>query len=240
MKWKWLIPILGICILSGFQPAFCEEPVQKPETASVNASSSLEEIITGIENRYSGDGFTARFTQQSTIKAMDITDTAEGKLFVKRPGMMRWEYETPEEQVIITDGELLWIYRPVDNQVMIGEAPNYFGEGKGASFLSDIRKIRDNFDISIDQEKKPEKNQDKEDYKYVILKLIPHEKKLDLASIYLAVSKDDYQVDQVTTYNAYEDETVIRMFDYQFDQNIDDSVFTFEAPEGADVIQIEE
>ena len=232
MKPNRFIPFLWIGILLTFQNAFCQEPPRESETAMSGSTPALEEIITGIENRYSGDGFTARFTQQSTIKAMDITDTAEGKLLVKRPGMMRWEYEMPEEQIIITDGELLWIYRPVDDQVMIGEAPDYFGEGKGASFLSDIRKIRNNFDISIDKEKK--------DPEYFILKLIPHQKKLDLAFIYLAVSKDDFQVDQVTTVNAYEDETIIRMYDYRFNSNIDDSVFTFEAPEGADVIQIEE
>lgn len=232
MTRTWHILFLFIICLLFSQPALGQEATKKSASAASDSPPPLEEIITGIENRYSGDGFTARFTQQSTIKAMDITDTAEGKLFVKRPGMMRWEYEMPEEQIIITDGELLWIYRPVDNQVMIGEAPNYFGEGKGASFLSDIRKIRNNFDISIDTEK--------QDPKYHILKLIPHEKKLDLASIYLGVSKADFQVDQVTTYNAYEDETIIRLYDYQFNQNIDDSVFTFEAPEGADVIQIEE
>ena len=232
MKWTWCIPFLLITLLLFSQAVLCQEAPKKSDSSASDSAPSLEEIITGIENRYSGEGFTARFTQQSTIKAMDITDTAEGKLFVKRPGMMRWEYEMPEEQIIITDGELLWIYRPVDNQVMIGEAPDYFGEGKGASFLSDIRKIRNNFDISIDKEKEaPE---------YHILKLIPHEKKLDLASIYLGVSKQDFQVDQVTTYNAYEDETIIRLYDNQFNQNIDDSVFTFEAPEGADVIQIEE
>ncbi len=232
MKLNRFIPFLWISFLLIFQTAFCQEPPKESETVKSDSVPGLEEILTGVENRYSGDGFTARFTQQSTIKAMDITDTAEGNLLVKRPGMMRWEYEMPEEQIIITDGELLWIYRPVDNQVMIGEAPDYFGEGKGASFLSDIRKIRNNFDISIDTEKK--------DPEYLILKLIPHRKKLDLASIYMAVSKNDFQVDQVTTYNAYGDETMIRLYDYQFNQNIDDRVFTFEAPEGADVIQIEE
>ena len=32
---------------------------------------------------------------------MDITDTASGKAFFKRPGMMRWEYEEPDRQVIV-------------------------------------------------------------------------------------------------------------------------------------------
>ena len=77
---------------------------------------------------------------------------ASGKVYIKYPGMMRWEYEKPDRQIIITDADKLWIYRPEDNQVMTGKAPTFFRDGKGASFLSDIRLIRQKFDISLEQD----------------------------------------------------------------------------------------
>jgi outer membrane lipoprotein carrier protein len=76
---------------------------------------ALDEILNRVENRYAVAGFSARFEQVSTIPAMDITETASGRIFVKRPGMMRWEYEKPDLQTVITDGKTLWIYRPEDN-----------------------------------------------------------------------------------------------------------------------------
>jgi len=50
-----------------------------------------------------GSQFAADFLQESTIKSMEITDFASGRLYVRYPGMMRWEYEKPDRQVIITD-----------------------------------------------------------------------------------------------------------------------------------------
>ncbi len=107
--------------------------------ASHPLNLSLNEIMDGIENRYAATGFLANFSQESTIKAMDITDTASGNLFVKAPGMMRWEYEKPNRQLIITDGKRLWVYRQDDNQVMVGTSPYFFGNGKGGGFLSDMK-----------------------------------------------------------------------------------------------------
>ncbi len=200
-------------------------------TASDDTPATVDDIIADVEQQYSGSGFAARFEQQSTIKAMDITDTAEGKVFVKHPGMMRWEYQKPDSQIIITDGLDLWVFRPDDNQVMVGKAPSYFGKGKGASFLSNIGVIRDSFDVTLAEPDDPD---------HYRLKLTPKEKQLDLASIYLSIDRENSVVDTITTYNAYEDETLIQLKDYRFDQEIDDTVFSFEIPEDADIVQLQE
>ncbi len=192
---------------------------------------SVDDLLDRIEERYDGPGFTARFNQASTIQAMDITDTAEGKVFVKRPGMMKWEYENPEPQIIVTDGDLLWVYRPADNQVMTGSAPAYFGGGKGASFLSDFRVIRDQFEVSLAEEAEPGHHR---------LKLIPKEDRLDIAELFLSVGKDDPVIDRIVSYNSYGDKTAIALGHYQFNQKIDDSVFRFQIPEGADIVQLAE
>ncbi len=196
-----------------------------------NASLNLDKILSGIEKKYSGPGFTARFRQISVIKAMDITDTATGKVFVKRPGKMRWEYEKPEKQLIISDGEILWIFRPEDNQVMMGKAPSYFGGGKGASFLSDIKVIRDYFEVKA-------KKSDNENY--YCLELIPKHKTLDLVSVLIYVSKKNFEIEKIITYNAYDDESQIIMENYRFNQNIDDSVFNFQISDDMDVIHLDE
>ncbi len=209
-----------------------DRPALPPSVKEGELSGELaDEILSRVEKRYSGKGFIAYFKQLSTIKAMDITDTAEGKVFIKRPGMMRWEYEKPEKQIILTDGEELWIFKPADNQVMTGKAPSYFGDGKGGGILSDIRIVRDKFTVTAESHK---------DSDYYQLLLIPGEKKPDLTAVRLFITKENYDIERIITYNAYEDETLIEMEHLQFDQNIDDSVFSFQIPEGADVVQLEE
>src|SRR5210317_1062258 len=192
---------------------------------------TLEQILDRVEKNYAGQSFQAGFIQESTIKAMDIVDFASGKIFVRYPGMMRWEYEKPEEQIIITDGHQLWIHRPADNQVLTGSAPAFFSDGKGASFLSDIKLVREKFKISLDNST--------EDFFYE-LKLQPLEKKLDVVDIRLSVTKNTFTVIRIITYNSYGDENRIEFTNHQFDVKLDESLFSFKIPPGADVLQLDE
>ena len=87
--------------------------------ASADLAPDVEAILAGLQKRYNADGFSARFDQTSTLKAMEISDSAAGTIAVKPPGKMRWSYMAPERQIIISDGKSLWIHRPDDNQVMV-------------------------------------------------------------------------------------------------------------------------
>ncbi|MFH2218114.1 MAG: outer membrane lipoprotein carrier protein LolA [Pseudomonadota bacterium] len=223
--------IFYFLFFSIFSLAFSKSPCEEVKAFAGDSNPQLSAIIDGIEKRYAVPGFSARFFQTSTLKDMDITDTASGRLLIKRPGMMRWEYETPDRQTIISDGFQLWIYRPEDNQVMIGKAPDFFGDGKGASFLSDITRMRRNFTISL------EKN-DKDNNP--VLKLLPGKKALDLAAIYLTIARETFEVVRIVTYNSFGDETRIDLADIRFDPDLENALFSFAAPEGAEILQLEE
>ena len=208
--------------------------LQDLRAATESSNLTVDHILDRVEKKYADSKFSANFIQKSTIKAMDITDLASGKVYIKYPGMMRWEYEKPDRQIIVTDADRLWIYRPEDNQVMTGKAPTFFGDGKGASFLSDIRLIRQKFDISLEQGGQAENDL------FYHLKLIPREKSLDISEIRLMISKQTFNVLQVTTQNFYGDETRIDLINSAFGVVLEDSLFSFKIPEGVDVIQIDE
>ena len=199
--------------------------------AAAESDLTLEQILDRMEKHYTDKNFKAEFAQESTLKAMEITDFATGKMFVRYPGMMRWEYEKPEKQIIITDAKKLWIYRPADNQVMTGSAPAFFRDGKGASFLSDIKLVRQKFKISLEESK--------DDFFYE-LKLQPLEKTLDVTDIRLSVTKNTFTVIRIITYNSYGDENRIELLNHQFDVKLEDALFSFDIPPGADVVQIDE
>ena len=227
MKVKTIIILFWALVLLGSQV-----PLELRFTAfAAESDLTLEQILDRMEKHYTGNNFRAQFIQESTVKAMQITDFASGKIFVRYPGKMRWEYEKPEKQVIITDGFKLWIYRPADNQVMVGSAPAFFSDGKGASFLSDIALIRKKFNISL--------GQSKDDFFYE-LKLKPLEKTLDVTDIRLSVTKNTFTVIRVVTYNSYGDENRIELLNHRFKVNLEDSLFSFDAPPGTDVLQLDE
>jgi outer membrane lipoprotein carrier protein len=220
-----LIAILVLAFLGG-------APDLKAATGDSNFS--VDQILDRVEKRYTHSEFSAEFIQKSFLKAMDIIDQASGKVYIKYPGKMRWEYEKPERQIFITDGEKLWVYRPNDNQVQVGKAPAFFQGGKGASFLSDISLIREKFDISLKKGTRDENDP------FYYLKLIPREKTQDITEILLMVSKQAFDVVQIITVDLYGDENRIDLLNFVFGVNLSDSLFSFKIPQGADVLQLDE
>lgn len=206
-------------------------PVSAHSEETALPSMSVDEILERVEKIYTAARFSASFIQASTIKAMEITDSASGKLYVQYPGKMRWEYLKPESQIVVTDGAQLWRYIPEDNQVQLGQASTYFSEGKGAGFLSDIRLLRKDFDITLEDIRFGD---------YYNLKLVPLETNWDLAFVHLLVSRTTFHIAQVFIYNAYDDVTRIEIVDPQFNESFDDAFFTFKIPQGVDILRLDD
>jgi outer membrane lipoprotein carrier protein len=231
MRFKRILFLVFIFLFFGGQMTLASDLSSKTASAPDAPLVSLDDVIKKVEKHYSVSGFTADFSQTSSIKAMEITDSASGRAFFKRSGKMRWEYETPDRQIIITDGKTLWVFRPEDNQVMIGKAPSFFKGGKGFSFLSDMKVIKQKFDMVLEKESKEG---------FFVLKLLPREKAYDIAEIYLWISRNTFDVVRILTYNSYGDETRIVFNNIQLKQNLDDSLFSFEITKGIEVLNLDE
>lgn len=220
---------LAVCcllLLTAAEAGLCQSA-----RASGEQSNTLDkaQIIRKLEQKYNNADIKAAFSQESTLEAMNITDKATGRVWFKHPGMMRWEYETPDEHAIITDGKTLWIYRPADNQVVVGDALAYFGNGKGASFLSNIKLVKEEFVVEKPPSQKPG---------FYTLELTPREKTLDLKQILLHIDKESFLVKHVVTENAYEDKTRITFKNIVLSESIPPGKFQFAIPPGADVMQM--
>jgi outer membrane lipoprotein carrier protein len=104
------------------------------------------------------------------------------------------------------------------------------GAGKGASFLSDIREIRNSFDVSLEPDEDPTHHR---------LRLVPREAAYDIDAVYLFVSKAGFIVDRVVTHNDYGDITRISLTDYTFDDPLPEEIFDLEVPPGTDMIEMD-
>ncbi len=191
------------------------------------------DIINRVQQRYAAGDFEADFFQESHLKAMEMVDTAKGHLYFGRPGTMRWHYQAPDEYFIISDGETVWIYRPEDNQVMVGRAADYFGDAKGADYLSRPGHLTRDFVLSL----APEELQEEELY---VLRLVPKKEMPGLTELYLFISKEDFDIAKAVTLNSFGDRTVLRFDNYQFSRGLNPSLFSFKIPNGADVLRLEE
>jgi outer membrane lipoprotein carrier protein len=57
----------------------------------------------------------ARYTERYTGMGMDRSEG--GTLTLKKPGLMRWSYDSPSGKLFVLDGKYAWFYTPGDAQV---------------------------------------------------------------------------------------------------------------------------
>ena len=62
--------------------------------------------------------FSGRFEQEDSRRDGRV-DRARGSLAYRRPGRMRWEYDPPQEQLLVTDGSTMWLYDPLLDNVTV-------------------------------------------------------------------------------------------------------------------------
>ena len=95
---------------------------QLPKKANASQASTMksraDEILAGIQSFYGQTAdLKSDFIQTYTYKVYNRTQISKGRVFFKKPGMMRWDYAEPTPKVFVADGETLWVYEPNENQV---------------------------------------------------------------------------------------------------------------------------
>src|SRR5437879_12329957 len=109
---------------------------------SAGPAATLDDVVRDLEGTYSRMiDLRAEFTQTAFNKSLNQTIPAQGTVYLKKGGKLRWEYQEPTPQEIISDGKKLWVYTPALNQVNVGDAPEALA-GPAGSFLAGLGRLR--------------------------------------------------------------------------------------------------
>jgi len=84
---------------------------------TVISSSDIKVLVARMEARYrSARTLQATFLERYTENGRVVRVEA-GIAYFRRPGKMRWEYESPEKNLFLVDGKSAWFYVPADHTV---------------------------------------------------------------------------------------------------------------------------
>ncbi len=122
-----LSAIVAVCLIF-IHPGLAEtakKTVLKAKPAvtekSETAKREQEKILSRIREKYSrAKAYAGTFTQKTTYADSNETTFGSGRIWIQGPDKMRWEYQLPEKQLLVSDGKTLWYYTPDLNQVMTG------------------------------------------------------------------------------------------------------------------------
>ncbi len=85
--------------------------------ARANVSPEAAPAARALEERYhDAKTLEAIFLERYSDSQQGL-QAESGKVYFSRPGRMRWEYESPEQKLFISDGKTVWFYIPSDHTV---------------------------------------------------------------------------------------------------------------------------
>lgn len=61
----------------------------------------------------------AQFVQRVLSSEGKLLNESSGEMIVSRPGKFHWQVKTPEEELIVSDGQTIWYYSPFIEQVSL-------------------------------------------------------------------------------------------------------------------------
>jgi outer membrane lipoprotein carrier protein len=173
----------------------------------------------------------APFRQSAHNKVMNQTIDARGTLYLKKPGRLRWEYQTPTPQEIVSDGTKLWIYTPELKQVNVSAAPAALA-GPAGSFLQGLGQVREHFDVRF---LNPAQPTDAEGL--VVLDLAPKRPQPLLVRLIVSVDPKTWLVRQAVVYDELANTVTVRFGDAVVNSGLADGLFVFVPPPGVSVVE---
>jgi len=174
----------------------------------------------------------AEFTQTAFNKSLNQTIPAQGTVYLKKGGKLRWEYTEPTPQEIVSDGKQLWVYTPSLNQVNVGDAPEALA-GPAGSFLAGLGRLRAEFSVRFLNPAQPTDAEGN-----WVLDLEPKQPLPTLARLILSVDAKTWAVRKAVVYDQFENTVTMRLTKVAINSSLPDRLFTFVVPKGVATVPL--
>ena len=165
----------------------------------------------------------ADFAQAVISKNGRKPQQSSGTVAISRPGKLRWEIQKPYPQLIVGDGEKIWIHDPELQQVTVRKAGQAIG-GSPAALLSGNNDLEKNFTLRDAGEAEG----------LVWVEAIPKVGDSGFESVRLGFSGKDLTAMELR--DSFGQTTLIRFSKLERNPALPAAIFKFSPPAGVDVV----
>lgn len=199
--------------------------------AAAPADQTASELAAALQKRIDGiRDFATDFTHayQGGVLRKQITE--RGRLTVKKPGRMRWDYTAPEQKQFVSDGVKMYSYLPQDKQVIVASVPPEDQATTPALFLAGKGSLTRDFTASLVDAPAgmPAGTRG--------LKLVPKTRQQDYDWLTLVVDPGTLAIRGLQTVDAQGGMSTFSFTNLKENVGIADKEFTFKIPRGVDVV----
>lgn len=186
--------------------------------ALATPADDLNQFVEGVHS------LSAAFKQVQKDEKGKTLSTSSGRMWLSRPGKFRWAYEKPYSQLMVCDGQKLWMYDPDLNQVTVRDASEAL-PGTPASLLTQKMTLSEAFTLEDGGSKGALR----------VVRLTPKSNDSDFKSIELSLR--DGVPQQMKFHDQLGGTSTVSFSNIIANGVIADDLLRFKVPKGAEVVE---
>ena len=181
------------------------------------ARAQLEQFAHELESLY------AHFDQQVLKPDGLVEDKSSGEVWLLRPNRFRWQYGGEFPELVVADGQKVWLYDEMLEQVTIKEQ-SFMTSDSPLMLLTDVSRLEEQFEV----------RELGGDSGLQLLELRSHNPESEFERILLGLNNGELLL--MAMEDAFGLRTEIRFREIQRNPPLEEKLFQFTPPEGVDVI----
>lgn len=194
------------------------------------APASAADVARSLQKKYEQvRDFSADFEHVYEGGVLRKKLTERGTVLVRKPGMMRWTYTSPEKKEFVSDGRKLYSYVPEDKQVVVSAVPPADEASSPALFLAGKGNLLRDFTPSFASLPGVAASD-------VALKLVPKTPQREYDWMILVLDRTSFQLRRLVTTDAQGGTSTFVFTRLRENVGLLDKAFSFTIPRGVDVI----
>lgn len=194
-------------------------------SVALTAQAAMDQPGRDELNEFASDLQTmhARFEQRVLRSDGGVEDESSGEVWLQSPHYFRWSYGGDFPELVVADGERIWIFDEILEQVTV-KSQAEFNNDSPLVILTDIQRLDELFEVreagDIDG--------------MVLLELRSNSAESEFDRMLVGLS--DGQLRMLAMEDAFGMRTEIKFTELQKNQPMESSLFQFTPPDGVDVI----
>ena len=192
-------------------------PLLFPIAAHAGSLDQLHEFLKSTRT------LKADFSQAVIGRGGRKPQQSSGVVAISRPGKLRWEIQKPYPQLIVGDGEKIWIHDPELQQVTVRKAGQAIG-GSPAALLSGNNDLEKNFTLKDAGESEG----------LVWVEAVPKVGDSGFESVRLGFAGNDLKAMEL--HDSFGQTTLIRFTKLERNPALPATLFKFTPPAGVDIV----
>ena len=219
-----LMPVTGIA---------ADEVKEGEESKEVVA---VKEVVRKLQARYEQTkDLQADVKQLTRIEGFATPLTSSGRVSIKKPGLLRWDYLDPNVEEIYVNRDDVMMYVPEHKQVLVGKLTQMAASQAPLQLLQGVAQIEEEFQVE------PTKNNERGEGGIPLVSLVPKpsesESARTLARIVLEVQPKTYYIKTVSIHEISGNVSTFQFSGLKPNTGLKRDLFKFEVPPGVEVVK---